>query len=597
MRVVATAGHVDHGKSTLVKALTGSDPDRLSEEHRRGLSIELGYCWTDLPGAGTVAFVDVPGHERFLPTMLAGVGPVPAVLLVVAADDPWMPQTAEHLAAIDAFGVRHGVVAISRSDLVDPEAARQLARDAISHTTLAGAPVVAVSATTGQGMTDLVGALVAMTSAMEEPEATADVRLWIDRRFHVKGAGTVVTGTLPAGRIKAGDQLSTGAHAVRVRGVQSLGREQPEVTGTARVALNLGGEVPASLDRGSVLVKPDAFVFSSVVDVRIDPADHVPERPLLHIGAAAVGTHQRPLGSDTSRISLDRPLPLRIGDRALLRDPGSRRLWGVTVLDPQPPALRRRGAAARRGAELATASGQPDVAAEVRRRGLVSTSTLRRLGVHLETQPTGDSGIRSAGDWLIDERRVDTLTAQLAAAVEQHDSHHPLDPGLPVAAAVRKLGLPAAELLTVVLPADCRVEAGRVTRHPADEVPQAVTEAVAALTADLAERPFAAPDAARLAEVGLDAKAAAAAARAGLLLRLADGVVLLPGADRLAVSRLLDLPQPFTASEARRALDTSRRVALPLLAHLDRVGLTRRLADDRRTVAQPTPRAAAMDTP
>ena len=155
MHVIATAGHVDHGKSTLVKALTGSDPDRLEEERRRGLSIQLGYCWTSLPGAGEVAFVDVPGHERFVSTMLAGIGPVPAVLLVVAADDPWMPQAAEHLAALDALGVRHGVVAVTRADLTDPAPAAERAAYEVGRTSLRGAPVVAVSGRTGEG---LVGA-------------------------------------------------------------------------------------------------------------------------------------------------------------------------------------------------------------------------------------------------------------------------------------------------------------------------------------------------------------------------------------------------------------------------------------------------------
>src|SRR3989337_2562171 len=169
MYVVATAGHVDHGKSTLVRALTGSDPDRLEEEHRRGLSIQLGYAWTSLPEVGDLAFVDVPGHERFISTMLSGVGPVPAVLFVVAADDPWMPQAAEHLAALDALGVRHGVVAVHRSDLADPAEAAARAHDALAGTSLAGAPVVSVSAVTGAGLDDLRSALGRMLGSLPTP--------------------------------------------------------------------------------------------------------------------------------------------------------------------------------------------------------------------------------------------------------------------------------------------------------------------------------------------------------------------------------------------------------------------------------------------
>src|SRR5215213_1061521 len=197
MAVVATAGHVDHGKSTLVRALTGQDPDRLEEEHRRGLSIELGYCWTELDGVRDVAFVDVPGHERFLSTTLSGLGPVPAVMLVVAADDPWMPQAAEHLAAIDALGIRHGVLAVTRADLADPAPALARARAEVDRTSLAGCPGVVVSGRTGAGLTDLRAALAAaLASVPGAPDA--DVRLWVDRVFTMAGAGTVVTGTLQA---------------------------------------------------------------------------------------------------------------------------------------------------------------------------------------------------------------------------------------------------------------------------------------------------------------------------------------------------------------------------------------------------------------
>ncbi len=196
MQVIATAGHVDHGKSPLVQALTGQDPDRLAEEHRRGLSIELGYCWTSMPPLGDVAFVDVPGHERFLSTMLAGVGPVPAVLLVVAADDPWMPQATEHLAALDAFGVTQGVVAVTRADLADPAPMVAETRARLGRTSLADAPIVAVSARTRSGLDALRAALVGLLRDLPSPTPDAPVRLWVDRRFHVRGAGTVVTGTL-----------------------------------------------------------------------------------------------------------------------------------------------------------------------------------------------------------------------------------------------------------------------------------------------------------------------------------------------------------------------------------------------------------------
>ena len=241
MYVVATAGHVDHGKSTLVQALTGQDPDRLEEEHRRGLSIELGYVWTRFDDLGNVAFVDVPGHQKFITTTLAGVGPVPVVLFVVAADDPWMPQAAEHLAALDALDVTRGVLVVTRADLADPRAALGRARAELARTTLAYIPDVVVSARTGAGLDELRTALATELARLPRPDPAADVRLWVDRAFHVRGSGTVVTGTLPEGTVSVGDTLAVGDRLVRVRGLESLGTARDHLSGVARVALNLGG--------------------------------------------------------------------------------------------------------------------------------------------------------------------------------------------------------------------------------------------------------------------------------------------------------------------------------------------------------------------
>lgn len=586
MHVVATAGHVDHGKSTLVRALTGSDPDRLDEERRRGLSIELGYCWTSLPPVGDVAFVDVPGHERFISTMLSGVGPVPAVLFVVAADDPWMPQAAEHLAALDALGVSHGVLAVTRSDLADPAPVLARARVELDRTSLRGAPAVTVSGRTGEGLAELRELMVDMVASLPAPAHDSDVRLWVDRSFHVRGAGTVVTGTLPAGRIAVGDLLTVDGRTVRVRGAQTLERPVESVHGVARVALNLAGGAADQLDRNSVLVTPGAWMFTDVVDVRVT-ADagmiHLPERPLLHIGATSVGTHCRRLAGDLVRLRLDRALPLRIGDRALLRDPGNRQMWGITALDPSPVPLRRRGAAQARATELAGHDGRPDLAKEVRRRGMVRLSELRRLGVDVSAVSSGRVGV-VAGDWVISAATVEQKRDQLEQLLGEHHARAPLDPGVPVGAAAKALGLPTGELVQALVRAPMTITAGRVLSEHSDVLPGPLERALATLENDLAVQPFSAPTADRMRELGLDAKAVAAAQRAGRLLRLADGVVLLPGADRVAAGRLSELAQPFTTSEARMCLQTSRRVVLPLLAHLDKTGLTRRLADDRRMV-------------
>ncbi len=574
MHVVATAGHVDHGKSALVEALTGTHPDRLAEERRRGLTIELGYCWTEWPEVGEVAFVDVPGHERFLTTMLAGVGPVPAALLVVAADDPWMPQAAEHLAALDALGVRHAVVAVTRSDLADPAPAMARAAAEVAATSLAGAPVLAVSARTGAGLDELRAALVAMVAGLPAPDPSADVRLWVDRRFTVRGAGTVVTGTLPAGTVRRGDSLALGETVLRVREVQALGRDRDAVSGVARVALNLGGRTD-EVARGSVLATPGAWHHTDVADVRWTGDGEPPTSPVLHVGAADVPVRVRPLGEGLARLSLPRPLPLRVGDRALLRDPGRRRVWRVDVLDPDPPRLRRRGAAARRAAQLATADGTPDLADELRRRGVARVDRLRQLGVPVEA---------GQGPWLVDPVVARALAERLPELVAEHARTHPLDPAVPLSVVAARLRLPAPELVRALVRPPLRVVDGRVLGADGAGLPDGVRRSVEAVLTDLAGAPYAAPTADRLRELGLDERALGAAERSGLLRRVGPGIVLAPDAVDGAVDLLRGLDQPFTTSAARERLATTRRVVLPLLAHLDRAGRTRRLPDDRREV-------------
>ena len=595
MHVIATAGHVDHGKSTLVRALTGSDPDRLEEEHERGLSIELGYCWTSLPPAGDVAFVDVPGHERFISTMLSGIGPVPAVLFVVAADDPWMPQAAEHLAALDALGVSHGVLAVTRSDLVDPGPALARARAEMAGTSLCDAPAVAVSGRTGAGLNELRSLLADMVCSLPAPDPGADVRLWVDRSFHIKGAGTVVTGTLPGGRIAIGDSLAFGPETLRVRGMQSLSRTVESATGVARVALNITGAGVEELHRGSVLVTPGAWLFTDVVDVRTthhSSGSRVPERPLLHIGATSVATHFRPLAPGLARITLDHPLPLRIGDRTLLRDPGIRAVWGVIVLDPAPtPLARRRGAAAALASTLADLDGRQDLATEVARRGMVRRSLLRRIGLDiapLDAESPSEEEVLVSGDWVLSADRAADLREQMHRIVDEHNRAEPLAGGVSIAAIAQALDLPELDLVSALIATPLRMLDGRVAGTESPALPAYLERALTELSEELVATPFAAPTADRLHELGLDTKAIGAAAKAGRLIRLAPGIVLLPGADQLAVTRLAALPQPFTTSEARVRLGTTRRVILPLLAYLDRSGATRWLPDDRRAVCPPS---------
>jgi selenocysteine-specific elongation factor len=568
--VVATAGHVDHGKSTLVRALTGQDPDRLAEEHRRGLSIELGYCWTAIDGVGDVAFVDVPGHERFLSTTLAGLGPVPAVLMIVAADDPWMPQAAEHLAAIDALGIRHGVLVVTRSDLADPADVHTRARAEVDRTSLAGCPDVVVSGRTGEGLDALRSAL-ATVLANVDVDPDADVRLWVDRVFPVAGVGTVVTGTLPAGMVSTGDELACADSTVRVRGLESLGRTEDEAVGPARVAVSLGRHAPEALGRGSVLLSPDAYADVREVDVRLHGERMPPEQPLLHVGTTRVSVRLRPLGDHHARLRLASPLPLRHGDRVVLRDPGSRTLWGADVLDAAPPPLSRRGSALVRAVELDGIRG--DVAGELARRGAVRRSLLRRLGV--DATPLPEAAV-VASDWLVSaEQRALWSKAVLDAVQNAPD-------GLTPGEAARVADLPDPDLLPLVVGHPVARRGGRLVVDV--DLPGPLRDALDAVRSDLAAAPFRAPDRERLAGLGLDRPALLRLVRDGHLLSLGDGVVLLPGAEHAAYDVLAALPQPFTTSQARQALDTSRRVVLPLLAQLDRTGYTVRLPDDTRRV-------------
>jgi selenocysteine-specific elongation factor len=578
VHVFATAGHVDHGKSTLLRALTGMEPDRWAEEQRRGMTLDLGFVWTRLPGAGDVAFVDVPGHERLVGNMLAGVGPVPAVLFVVAADQGWQPQSEEHLAVLDALDVRHGVLAVTRSDLADPAAARAEALARIARSSLGAVPSVVLSPATGAGLDDLRTGLSRLALALPVPDPAADVRLWVDRVFTVRGRGTVVTGTLGAGAIREGDHLEVAGDgkSLRVRGLETLKEPRPEVSAVARVAVNVHGAGAGALRRGDALVTPGRWLTTDTVDVRLHggPARDLPRQLTLHIGSAAVPVTVRPLGVDTARLSAVRELPLRIADRALLRDPGRQRVpLGVTVLDVRPPRLTRRGSAAARAGELRAVTGPPDGAAELRRRGLVRRGELRAMGVRPPFAPV-------AGEWLADPSHWAALRGTLRRAVEEHAVRHPLEPGLPLEAARQSLGLPERCLVEALLAADpgLRQRDGRLYGSRAcPALPPAAEAAVTAVRADLARAPFRAPEADRLEQLGLTARLLAAAASAGALLRVGEGIVLLPGADEQAAAVLSRLERPFTASEARRALDSTRRVTIPLLEHLDRRGYTARL--------------------
>lgn len=657
MHVVATAGHVDHGKSTLVRALTEMEPDRWAEERRRGLTIDLGYAWTSLPGAGDVAFVDVPGHRRFIGNMLAGLGPSPAVLLVVAADEGWRAQTEEHLRAVEALRLGHALVVVTRSDLADPGPAMAAAQERVGQGSLelpgslgsprspgqgAAVPAVAVSAVTGEGMPALRRALADLCGRLPHPPSGGRVRLWVDRAFTVRGSGTVVTGTLEAGTLAVGDTLTlshrsvegTAATSVTVRGLQSLGRPTEQVTAPARVAVNLRGVPVDTVSRGDALLTVGAWPLAAQVDVRLDvPADELPTYLTLHVGAADLPVRLRPLADRAARLTLPRGLPLQADDRAILRQPGVEgALTGLVVADVAPPRLARRGAGVRRGERLlaeatrcgsgpggtrgageASTSPAERLAVEVRRRGHLTLAEARLLGLDIdappgpttagaasrEVTPAGgvsapaetpaptDEQVIRAGDHLVSPSVWSTWRQALLESVDHRARQEPLDPFLPLAAARDRAQVPDVQVVEdLAADAGLVIERGRVSRpgtRPSLGTAQAGLDAV---LARLVDDPFAAPEAHDLRDLGLGPRQVAAAVATGQLVKLGDDVLLRPTGPAAAMAVLARLPQPFTTSEARQALGTTRRVAIPLLEHLDARGWTRRVDAGHREVVR-----------
>lgn len=589
--VVATAGHVDHGKSTLVRALTGMEPDRWAEEKRRGLTIDLGFAWTTLPSGRDVAFVDVPGHQRFLGNMLAGLGPAPIVCFVVAADEGWRAQSGDHRDAVAALGIAQGLLVISRADRVSDGGAAALkqTRTELADTGLRDAPAVVVSAVTGDGLDELRGALDELLGRLPAPDPATRLRLWVDRRFTITGAGTVVTGTLAAGTLSRGEQLHLLGDGppvpVTVRGLQSRDRPVESLGPVSRIAINLRGPAADEIRRGDVLLTPDAWPAGNVVDVRRAtgvPYADAPEHFTTHVGTAAIPTRLRPFDDDHARLTFGRRLPLVPGDRLLLRAPGDRILGGALVLDADPPRLARRGDAERRAATLAGMRPAGDVLTEVARRGAMTEERLRRLGLPVEAPP---ADVRVLAGWWVHAPEFEAWQRRLRTAVAAGQERDPLSAGLSRGAAIDLLHLPDPALLDPVVDAAGLEQRGGHLRPPGTGGDLGPAEgAVAALEARLRAEPFRAPEADDLGALGLGPRELAAAERAGRVLRLRDGVVLLPSAPALAMRELARLPQPFTTSQARQALDTTRRVAIPLLEHLDARGWTRRLDAGHREV-------------
>ncbi len=606
LRVVATAGHVDHGKSSLIMRLTGMDPDRWEEEKRRGLTIDLGYAWCELPSGREIGFVDVPGHERFIANMLAGVGPVRLVLFVVAANEGWGRQSEEHLAILDVLGVEGGVVALTKRDLVDPEGldlAEGEIRERLEGTALEHARVVRASATTGEGLDDLRAALDDVLASASSPPETRS-RLFVDRVFTIAGAGTVATGTLSGGPMAIGDEVELYPHGrtARIRSLQSHKRDADRVIPVARVAANLVGTGKGDLARGDVVGAEGAWRPTTVFEGILSPVRGL-AHPItgrgafkVYVGATEADAHLRIFGGSRIeagersyvRITTSRPLVLDVFDRFVLRESGRQEtVGGGSVLDPAPP--RRAGPApesrlARR--EAAARDELPAILAE--ERGAVTAADARIL--------TGsDAGIPQAGDWLLRSDLLARVGPALVHHVTAFHDAHPLEEGEPVAKARRALadllrpdvGPPDPRLIDPIL--DRVVADGLLVRtttavalpsRPGDEpgldpVVQRVVEAISA-------EPTQPPTIKELVALGIGRDAVDAATRAGLVVRVAPDLVFLPEVLERAKAIVADARDTgITVSAFRESLGTSRKYAVPLLGWFDQRGLTRREGDLR----------------
>ena len=606
--VVATAGHVDHGKSSLIRRLTDIDPDRLAEEKRRGLTIELGYAWCTLPSGIEVGFVDVPGHERFVRTMLAGVGPVRLVLFVVAADEGWKPQSEEHLAIVDLLGVDGAVVAITKRDLVDAGRVRHLTVEIetrLRGTALDGAPVLACSSATDEGVDALVFALDEMVTNAPDPERDRRPRLFVDRVFPIAGAGTVVTGTLTGGPVAVGDrvQLHPSGATARVRGLQTHGRRIERATPVRRLAVNLAGVERDRAERGGVLSAPDAWRPTEQVEVRIRAvrglAHPVTDRGAFtfHAGAAERPARLRLYGVRTldeaeafARIRFAEPLVLDVGDRFVLRESGRREtVAGGIVLDPNPP--RRPGGTTQERLDRRARAGREDLPSLlVAERGAVRGSDVAVLtGVAPEAIPEA----RRVGGWWVSEGLFGRLGETIREGLESFHAAEPLAPGEDAArtraridASLARAHVSAdrelAEAVLASLDADGVLEReGAHVRLPS-RAPADAGEEGRRLTEAVRGGEPTPPTVPELEGTGFPRALIDTVVRSGSLVRISPDIVLTAAFVERAVEIVRAAgDRGVTVSALRAELGTSRKYAVPLMEHLDRAGVTRREGDLR----------------
>jgi selenocysteine-specific elongation factor len=536
---VGTAGHIDHGKTTLVEALTGKNTDRLPQEQERGISIDLGYAPLELPDGTQLSVVDVPGHERFVRTMVAGATGIDLFLLVIDAAEGARPQTHEHLAILRLLGIERGVVALTKSDLVDDETlalAREEAQELVP-----GAPVVAVSARTGAGLDELRAALAGV--AVERARADAPTRMYVDRAFTLRGIGTVATGTLWSGSIGEGDELRVRDRTVRVRSVQVHDRPLGRAEAGQRVAVALPGVERHELARGDALVARDAYPSSFRLDVVLEELAEIPARVRVHHGTADVVARVVRVGDRWAQLRLAEPVVAARGDRVVLR--AGTTVGGGRVIDPAPPrhSSAERMALVERG-EIAATVHEP-----------VREETLRHLGEL--------AGAERAAGWAFSRAWLDELRADLEQRLAAAD---PLDPGIPppaepwAAAIVPLLGLERR---------GAKLYAPGATAQLGERA-----EAAAALEAELGLEPVKVDDPAlgRFLE------------EQGRLVRVGDGLAISAEAYEHARRTLVEECETagrIALARFRDLLGVGRKTAQLLLERFDADGLTRRVGDER----------------
>jgi selenocysteine-specific elongation factor len=611
--IIGTAGHVDHGKTTLVRALTGVDTDRLPEEKRRGMTIDLGYAYWEKLG-----FVDVPGHERFVHTMLAGAGGIDAVLLVVAADDGVMPQTVEHVQILDLLGVDRGIVALSRIDLAPERQAQATAElsELLNGTTLADARVLPVSAVTGQGIVELRAALTAL--AVRPRDAAGYPRLAVDRAFTIAGAGLVVTGTLLAGGIGVGDRLvlSPAGLPVRVRGLHAQNRAAERAEAGQRVALNLAGVAKEQVTRGDWVLHSDVHAPTGVLDARVrllqaakpvrgDTTVH------LHLAAAHVTARMAPLQGPIApgeqglvRLTLDRRIGALAMDRLVLRDAAAlATIGGGVVLDPWPP---RRGARTpARFGHLAVLDQPADAAfGGLLAQGWVDFlpfARARNLTEAGRDDLLRGAGAQLAGGLALRSERLEALHAKLIDVLAAHHREHPEQPGLtPERLRMAMPARPPLPLFRALVEAALRRGAVRqqaswlhLPSHQSVLSPQdeRIWETVRPLIAAQRFSPPRTRDMVRPTGVAETALRAALhrIARFGRLVEVAHDHFFLREtlAEMIAIAAALEREAGVVATGAfRDRLGIGRKVAIQVLEFFDAAGMTRRQGDARRARAE-----------